>query len=177
MNHTMIKLTIWWLSLIKKIGYHQSTLTICKSGTGVKNILFILPEFNNNNRLIDFLQRSILNHKDISVHLLINKLRTLEFVEHFTEKLLVYDEDEFTNFNLPDEKLINQIQSGSFQAVVDLNTKFYLPAAYLVYKSNAPYRIGFQSQYAEHFYNVVLDNKIETDIEYSIMKIKEILNI
>mgnify|MGYP001391538939 CR=1 FL=1 len=173
----MIKLTIWWLKLTKKIGRHQFKLTIRKSGTGIKKCLFILPEFTNNQRLIDLLRTTMSDHQGVSIQLLINKLRILEYSEKFKDNLLLYDEDEFTNFNFPDEKLLDRVCMKSYHAVVDLNTKFYLPSAYLVYKSNAPYRIGFQTQYAEHFYNVVLDNKTETDVEYSIMKIKEILNI
>lgn len=60
-----------------------------------------------------------------------------------------------------------KIQSVHYTVAMDLNTGFHPYTAAAVLQTNAPKRIGFQSEYSDYFFNIQIIKKEEDPVESS----------
>jgi len=68
-----------------------------------------------------------------------------------------------------------KIQSGHYTIAVDLNTGFHPYTAAAVLQTNAPKRIGFQSEYSDYFFNIQITKKKEDPVESSYRHIHHLM--
>ncbi|HCK99748.1 MAG TPA: hypothetical protein DHW42_06565 [Candidatus Marinimicrobia bacterium] len=68
-----------------------------------------------------------------------------------------------------------KIQSEYYTVAVDLNTGFHPYTAAAVLQTNAPKRIGFQSEYSDNFFNIQMTQKKDDPVESSYRYIHHLL--
>ncbi len=96
--------------------------------------------------------------------------------ENARELLRELSDDSIITVSVPDDIQRNpvlpsgaseKIQSENYIVAVDLNTGFHPYTAAAVLKTNAPKRIGFQSEYSDYFFNIQMTKKEEDPVESS----------
>jgi len=68
-----------------------------------------------------------------------------------------------------------KIQSEHYTVAMDLNTGFHPYTAAAVLQTNAPKRIGFQSEYSDYFFNIQITKKKEDPVESSYRHIHHLM--
>ena len=125
---------------------------------------------NSNNRFANilFLLGLIIGP---SIYLLINaelgkyvslKLIISSTIENFSELFSYQDID---SLGLPTPWFIKKIRKSNYQNMVDLNIEFNPFSSFLVRACNPEVRIGFNYDNSKKYYNVILDQNYQKDLD------------
>jgi len=84
-------------------------------------------------------------------------------------------QQDLDKFGLPNKAFLAQLRSWRYLAAVDLNPGFRLYSAFLVLKTEAPKRIGFQNPEADRFFNVQVTMSRSGSVSSSLAQIEKII--
>ena len=113
-------------------------------------VLIILPEEFQSSKFRQAL-RAPAEHAGRRVHWVIMGAAQSDVVQ--LDHTLV---NEVTWYGLPADKYVQMLREKRPEIVIDLHSDFSLPSAFLVAATGAPWRIGFYSEEAEPFFNVLI---------------------
>jgi ADP-heptose:LPS heptosyltransferase len=86
-------------------------------------------------------------------------------------------EDDLNTIFLPRKTLIDRIHERQYDAAIDLSLDLVLPSAYIVKKSEARIRIGFNRESAELFYNFLIHSNPNLDPKLIYNRLAECLEM
>ena len=172
-----IRLVIGWFRLTRKLKLKNELLSIRQDGSGVDNVLIILPEGRENSRIARHFLKSVTPNGKVDIHVLMDKTVYHSLNEPFPVNVHVYDGNDVSWFQLPRKELVQRVFVGKFHAVVDMHPSFNLSTAYLTYLSGAPLRLGFSSLFSGYFFNIEIERKSVDFIELSYLSIQKLLNL
>ncbi len=86
-------------------------------------------------------------------------------------------EEDLTPMFLPRKTLINRIHERQYDAAIDLSVDLVLPSAYIVKKSGARIRIGFNRESADLFYNFLIHSNPNLDPKLIYNRLAECLEM
>ena len=171
-------LLIWYK---KRKDTHQNTpihLNLTDKGLGISSVLVILPNSWPEIRLIEHFFKSLFDdNKKIRVKYCCQQQFASNLDERFRSNLTTYSQVDCDRFGFPLAGFIKQIFIQKYDAVIDMNFGYNIFSSWLTRKSNAPIRIGFNSDFADDFYNIVLDKSETSLIEKGFNNIQKVLGI
>jgi hypothetical protein len=80
---------------------------------------------------------------------------------------ITYTKNDINFFNLPSQKLLDEIGAKSFDILIDLNRNENLFCSALSKVVDAEYKVGFTKLNSDRYYNFQIEaNKINSEISY-----------
>jgi len=139
-------------------------------------VLFCMPRNPQTFKVAAFHLRTILKDPDRTTFFLVqNNYRHL--LSLHGEKVWFYRTEDGKIKSDDKEHIILQMRSHRWRAIVDLNAQFDLDQAMLISQIPAPLKIGFQSEFSDHFYNLQFGVTQAGILEKSYEQILQILEI
>jgi hypothetical protein len=156
----------------------EKPLRLSDGGLEITSILIILPNSWNEVRLAEhFLKSSFGNETRIRVKYCCNQ----EFASHLDDRirsnLITYFQVDHDRYGFPTEGFIKQLFIQHYDAVIDLNSNFNIFSGWLTRRSQAAVRIGYNSDYADDFYNIILDKSETSLMEKGFRNIQKVIGI
>jgi hypothetical protein len=140
--------------------------------------LLVLPEAAEARRVARHFLKGFPNLQPDGTKLrLLCHQQQLEFYQGVNAAIETYSDRDLTWWHLPHREFIRRLFTEPVEAAVDLNPTFHPVAASLVQASGAPLRIGFQSEFAERFFNVVLVHRGSDLLEKAYLNVRQLLGI
>jgi ADP-heptose:LPS heptosyltransferase len=78
-------------------------------------------------------------------------------------KTLTYSHEDVNTWFLPRRRLLEKMETSTFDVALDLNVELSLPSAFLCRASDAPLRISFAKEEGDQFYNFQVNAKSPAD--------------
>lgn len=146
---------------------------------GATSILFLLPESPENIRTARHFLKSIKHSipDDKEIRYLCNIAVKSEYDSIIEDNLHTYSEDYLTRWGLPQISFVDLLFQDEYDAVADLHAHFNPVTAFLVLRSGAGLRIGFNSEEADHYFNIVLDHSGTDFLEKGYRNLQKVLGI
>lgn len=156
------------LHLITK-KFLQKPYPVIKFGNFVKDsrdFLILMPADEKEFYLCnDFIKYLIIHKKHVTLFVPEHKLNLLQDRHKYYQ--ITYSFEQVTKFELPNDSLINKMNSREFDVVVDLNREESLLHSSITNVVSAKYRIGFSKDNADKFYNFqVINHQDNPEISY-----------
>ncbi len=156
----------------------QTQLNLTGNGLGISSVLIILPNSWNEIRLIEHFFKSLFdNNEHIRVKYCCQQQFASLLDERLRANLTTYSQVDCDRFGFPLEGFIKQIFIQKYDAIIDLNFDYNIFSSWLTRKSNATIKIGFNSDFADDFYNIILDKSETSLIEKGLKNIQKVLGI
>ena len=178
MNFKLHKLRakIQLFSLTGKIGKLASKMTISKNGNPVKNILLCFPIDEPSFRVAAYSFRKFGDTilKDVKIVLLIpSQYRKLL---HFRYgQVITYELNTEKNVITTLDEIRSVIKEIEFDMIIDLNPIFNFSISQFISHVPAHYKIGFQSEFSDWFYNIQFNLSQSGFLEREYHKINKLL--
>ncbi len=165
------KIKLFYLILFGKIKKENNLIEISqKNKKPIKNILIIFPVKESSFRVAIYSFRSLSKNENINYYFIVNSV----YQHHFNLSGHVFNLYHTKQKNKIDETFYDErIINKSFDIIIDLNNEFVYDICYMINKIKGYYKIGFNHNYSDYFYNI----QLKTDVlENSYNKIKQMIN-
>ena len=173
-NQLKLKIKIFFLLLFRRVKRINSSIEINRSGHASRNVLLILPFDESMFRVSAYSLR----------HLDIFSSSNFFFVISDSNKDVFYRKKGETFFvqvghkgdMVNESKLAKFLSKYEFDMIVNFNVDFNLNLSRLISRYNAPYKVGFKSDYSDIFYNFQLDLSSSGTIEKGFLRVKQLIS-
>ena len=171
------KLFLFWKSMFNE-QFQTPQIKISKEGTGVRSILFFLPEKREHAKIVNYLVKVDSSLSDYTIGYVCNEQSKSYYANSDNMKFITYNDDDLNYFGtIKSVALLDQIKSTQYEALVDLNTTFCAATSMLAFELDIPLKIGFNSLIANKTYTITLDRKDESFLENSFNLIQRLLGL
>tara|TARA_Y100000768_G_scaffold25139_1_gene16946 strand:+ start:800 stop:1342 length:543 start_codon:yes stop_codon:yes gene_type:complete len=171
------KLFLFWKSIFKEESL-MPKIKISKKGTGVRSILFFLPEKREHAKIINYLVKVDSSLSGYTIGYVCNEQSKSFYSNSDNLKFITYNDDDLNYFGtIKSVAFLNQLKSIKYEALVDLNTTFCAATSMLAFELDIPLKIGFNSLIANKTYTITLDRKDDTFLENSFNLIQRLLGL
>ncbi len=108
---------------------------------------------------------------DVLKSLNLNKKHATVFTQEFRANLVPvkyrpqvveYTDRDISRLYIPSKKLMEKLSALRFNAILDLNIKENIFCSIVTSMVNAPYKMGFQKNNSDKYYNLQINNKEES---------------
>jgi len=156
----------------------SNQITISKEGSGVKSVLFLLPENIEDAKLAHYLAKVDDPIPGYRFGYICSKKSKRYYPSSSRLRFFTYGEEDLNYFGvIKTQGLLDKIQSTNYEALVDLNTRFSATTLMLAYELDIALKIGFNSPIADYIYNIILDYDQNKFFENNFLIIQRLLNI
>ena len=153
-------------------------IKISNEGTGVRSILFFLPEKREHAKIVNYLVKVDSSLSGYTIGYVCNEHSKSFYSNSNNMKFITYNDDDLNYFGtIKSVALLDQIKSMQYEALVDLNATFCAATSMLAFELDIPLKIGFNSLIANRTYTITLDRKDDTFLENSFNLIQRLLGL
>ena len=168
---------LYWKNIFQKYKKYPQ-VKISQNGSGVKSILFLLPEKKEDAKIAHYLIKTDNPMPDHKIGFVCNENSISFYPNSINAKFFSYNNNDLNYFRIIErETLLDQIKSMSYDALVDLNTSFCAPTSMLAFELEIPLKIGFDSIIANKLYTVTLERNENKFLENNFELIERLLGI
>ena len=171
------RVLLYW----KNIFIKQNLLPkvkISREGKGVKSILFFLPEKKEDAKIAHYLIKTDNPLPDHTIGFVCNEISMSYYPNSINAKFISYNKDDLNHFGvIKSKKILDNIRSIQYDALVDLNTSFCAPASMLAFELEIPLKVGFDSIIAKRLYTVILERNENKFLENNFQMIERLLGL
>tara|TARA_B100000123_G_scaffold204524_1_gene154159 strand:+ start:257 stop:799 length:543 start_codon:yes stop_codon:yes gene_type:complete len=173
-----IKLLFYWQKIFKSNIDKNVLVKISKKVEGVKSVVFLLPGEKKQAQLASH----FIKNDDKK-----NKYR-FDYILH-EESLPYYNKDIMKNAHIIkkddvnwfgaiiSESIIESINNLRFDAIVDLNQSHNQNLSFILTDLNIPIKIGFQAEFSNYLYTIILKSKSIGFLEQNYLMIENLLGL
>ena len=174
---TSFRLLLYWKIFFKEYK-KLPKIKISKQGRGVKSIIFFLPEKKEDAKIAHYLIKTDNPLPDYDIGFVCNENSMSYYQNSIDAKFFSYNDNDLSYFRVIENgTLLEQIESMSYDALVDLNTNFCAPTSMLAFELEIPLKIGFDSMIANKLYTVTLERNENKFLENNFEMIERLLGI
>ena len=168
---------LYWKNIFQKYKKYPQ-VKISQSGSGVKSILFLLPEKKEDAKIAHYLIKTDNPMPDHKIGFICNEESMPYYPNNINAKFISYNEDDLNYFGIINrEGFYDQIRSMQYDALVDLNTSFCSATSMLAFELDIPIKIGFDSMIANRLYTVTLERNENKFLENNFQMIERLLGL
>jgi hypothetical protein len=139
---------------------HDRTMNFTDVLTRSRRALVILPESVLDGESLSTLFRYLLRKfSPECMEILIRNDHLFSLASTPPLKTLTYSDEDINTWLVPRKKLLQRIESHSYDVALDLNIGLSLPSAFLCKASKAPLRVSFAKRKGDQFYNFQVRTK------------------
>mgnify|MGYP001252935879 CR=1 FL=1 len=174
---TRFKIYLFWKNLFSKKN-DSPPIKITKEGSGVRSVLFFLPEKKEDAKVINYFVKVENPLPNYEVGIICSD-KSKSFYPHIDNvSLFTYGDNDLNYFDtIKSESLLNEIKVKNYDAIVDLNTNFCAASSMLFFDLSAPLKIGFDSIINRKIYTITLEQKENTFLESYFLRILSLLGV
>ncbi|MBT4579605.1 MAG: hypothetical protein HOB93_06865 [Candidatus Marinimicrobia bacterium] len=170
-------LLLWWNSFLKRRSHKNQLIKINKKGRGASKILFLLPaEKEHAPTAAYFLKKDLTNTEKKFMYIVHED--GLAYYEYLSKEFITFNDQYLNWIGLMNSTLIlDEINAIGFDAVVDLNQTVEQPLSILLTKLDISIKIGFQSQFADSLYTMIIQPSPSGFLENNYETIERLLDL
>ena len=171
------KCLLFWNKLTKKI-IRTPLIKISEQGSGVKNILFVLPSDNVNAQITSYFVNQDLVNKGVTVCYFVHEKGLKYYPEKLRPSFVTYNENDLNWWGvIINQFILDRIKSISYDALVDLNQKPKPAEKFLIMEMQTKLKVGFHSITFEDLYNITIKKNPSSFLEKQYSIIEKILGL
>ena len=148
---------LFW-TITGKIKKMHSRLQITLIQGNPKSVLIVFPMDEPSFRVACYAFRDLGKKNELNSQYIFLVKEQFEDLFHlrFGDTMLIQHSDQ--DMILSDERYLLQVlQQNKFEIIIDLNPVFHLGIARLISLLTSELKVGFSSDFSDHFYNIQLD--------------------
>ena len=161
-----MKIIVHYLHLFKKIGKLNEILSLPFRSGYNSRLMVIFPVDEPSFRVAIFSFRRFNEQNNRSVHFTYLVPEKFRNIFQFTGIDVVYFDEG---------KMDEMKYDKKYDIIIDLNLQFHLSISKFMSHIHADYKIGFQSEFSDKFYNIQLDVRENDSLEKSYHRIHGML--
>tara|TARA_B100001750_G_scaffold240559_1_gene250557 strand:- start:9 stop:560 length:552 start_codon:yes stop_codon:yes gene_type:complete len=154
---------LFWMNLFFGTKNTDTALALDKKISELGSVLFLLPAAENYIRVVRIFLQSIHNalgpYPAMKIEYALAKKSLISYGTLVKEPLIVYSSSDLNYWGLPKRELLNKCGKLDLNAAIDLNPEFNPIAVTLMQAAKADVKIGYYSNKAERYYNILIDRK------------------
>ncbi len=171
------KCLIVWHRLTKKIN-KTPLIKISNQGSGVANILFLLPSDNINAQITSYFVNQDLVRKRKTISYFVHEKGLKYYPEKLSSSFITYNDNDLNWWGvIVSQFILNRINSIHYDAIIDLNQKPNQAEKFLIMSMSTKLKIGFYSKISEDIYNIIIKKDSSTFLEKQYSLIERILGL
>lgn len=159
-----LKLLIGRYILHKRLKKNEQIL-FNKFFTNADDYFIILPEDDDSFRY-SFIVIKYLFEQKKNITLFVVDYRKSLILDSLKYHIISYENENKNKLNLPKQEIIEKIQQNQYDILIDLNRGYNIFNCAVSMLVKAKYRVGFNKEYAELYYNFLIAND-ERNSEFS----------
>jgi len=174
------KIAFWWWQKSRFKKPENTTQKISNFGKGIRSLLIIFPRGSSQLSLAQHFVKSLISRDQFSA---INKIISWDEQKDYIDTQLLQriqfiSKNDINKYGIMNEGSINKFVGGKFNCVINLDPIFNPVSYQLVSYFNSITRIGFNSEYGNNNYNIIIDSNGDTNyIEKGYEYILEVLGL
>ena len=171
-------LLILWYRFFRSKPNINNLISIGKDGKGVSSILYLLPSEKQYAQIAAHFVKDSIEEKVSKIDYLIHE----EGLRYYSEKIRL-DAITFTDkyFNyigvFKNIKLVDQIKSFGYDALVDLNQSEKQTISFLSLELDIVIKIGFKSNFSDNLYSIIIKPSSTGFLEKNYEIVEKILGL
>ena len=173
-NQLKLKIKIFFLLLFRRVKRISSSIEMNSSGHESKNVLLILPFDESMFRVSAYSLRHLDVFSSSNFFFVISESNKDVFYRAKGETFFVQVSQRGELIN--GSKLLGFLNKYNFDMIVNFNINFNLNLSKIISWCNAPYKVGFKSDYSDIFYNFQLDLSKSGTIEKGFLRVKQLIS-
>ena len=173
-NQLKLKIKIFFLLLFRRVKRISSSIEMNRAGHSSRNVLLILPFDESMFRVSAYSLRHLDVFSSSNFFFVISDSNKNVFYRKKGETFFVqigHNEEILNGQDLA--KFLNDYE---FDMIVNFNVDFNLNLSRIISRYNAPYKVGFKSDYSDIFYNFQLDLSRSGTIEKGFLRVKQLIS-
>ena len=162
MEYSQIQKIIYWLKCKKYFENNSIIYRYSKQQSG--SVLVILPDSDIAFDFAQLLLDRIEQKKNNNISFLLRDSLVNFYSDDLKNFSELYSYKDVDSLGLPNEWFIDVIKKENYQNMIDLNIAFSPFSSFLVRTCNSEVRMGFNYDNSKKYYNVILDQNYQKDL-------------
>ena len=156
-SSNLLKIKLFYFNISGKLKKNNFKINTSRANKNIDKVLMIFPIAEKDFNVAKYSFRSLLVNRSTQYYFLINNIFYSNF--HFIGTTYGFNYLNKKNKIIINDNFINDnILKEEFDAVFDLNSKFYFDISMVVNHIQSNYKIGFKKEFSDWFYNVQIDS-------------------
>ncbi len=170
------KALLWWQRVVLSRAPSYDKLKLSSGGTGAKSLLILLPEEHEDAQIMGHFIKSLIGR--VAPHFVCHEKSINFYPKELQGNMIPYSDNDITRWGIiGDNGFRDKIAHLNIEALINLTLKDHLLYFELSNSIHVPIKIGFHTEMANDYYNIIIDRDQESFIEKSLDNIFNILGI